>query len=193
MTDFKYEEPEMVSWWVKTWVSWVTKYGVDGFRLDGPNGVAYQSDTLQTWDLIAAGAAAAGHPIAVFGEVHRYHFSEHDASAPSPQKINESRQDLGKGFANVAATKSAVATCAAQYNGAPGKGGQYETMMFSCHDAGWTGYNRIPAVHSSSKTCGSLSSNPSQPARQQAQFAGIARLPRLPGRLLLAHPSDLLR
>ena len=64
-----------VSWWVDTWVGFVTKYHVDGFRLDGPNGVAYQSDTLKTWDAISASAKAAGHEIAVFGEVHRYHFS----------------------------------------------------------------------------------------------------------------------
>ena len=40
MTDFKYENPEFVKWWVGIWVGFVTEYGVDGFRLDGPNGVA---------------------------------------------------------------------------------------------------------------------------------------------------------
>jgi len=59
---------------VKTWTNFVVEYGVDGFRLDGPNGVAYQSDTLATWDAVARNAAAAGHPIAVFGEVHRCEF-----------------------------------------------------------------------------------------------------------------------
>ena len=47
----------------------------------------YQSDTLKTWDAITAGAKAAGHEIAVFGEVHRYHFSEHDANAPKPSSV----------------------------------------------------------------------------------------------------------
>lgn len=41
MADFNYESESFVAWWVETWVSFVTKYGVDGFRLDGPNGVAY--------------------------------------------------------------------------------------------------------------------------------------------------------
>lgn len=39
MTDFKYAEPTFVKWWVDTWVQFVAKFGVDGFRLDGPNGV----------------------------------------------------------------------------------------------------------------------------------------------------------
>ena len=46
---------------MKTWTNFVVEYGVDGFRLDGPNGVAYQSDTLATWDAVARNAAAAGH------------------------------------------------------------------------------------------------------------------------------------
>ena len=63
---------------MKTWTNFVVEYGVDGFRLDGPNGVAYQSDTLATWDAVARNAAAAGHPIAVFGEVHRCEFGNDD-------------------------------------------------------------------------------------------------------------------
>lgn len=142
MTDFNYESDEFVSWWVETWINFVKNFGVDGFRLDGPNGVAYQSDTLKTWDAIAAGAKTAGREIAVFGEVHRYHFSEHDASAPKPSAVgneNSSKQDLGGSFKPVAGTAAAIAECAAEFNGAPGKSGQYETMMFSCHDSGWTG------------------------------------------------------
>jgi len=43
-------------------------------------------------------------------------------------------QDLGKDFG---AEVSDPEACAAEFNGAPGGGGQYSTMMFSCHDAGW--------------------------------------------------------
>ena len=30
-----------------------------------------------------------------------------------------------------------MAACRAEYNGGPGQGGQYSTIMFSCHDSGW--------------------------------------------------------
>ena len=112
----------------------------------------------------------------MFGEVHRYHFSEHDSSAPISTKqsvqvrargscslcaihasINYTwptlfnlhfrfasctarfsiLQDLGGGFVAVENTPQAIAACQSEFNGAPGKGGQYETVMFSCHDSGW--------------------------------------------------------
>jgi glycosidase len=134
MTDFKYAEPEFLKWWVATWTSFVVEHGVDGFRLDGPNGVAYQSDTLKVWDTIAKASAAAGHEIAVFGEVHRYHFSEHDQSAPTHSAGHFF--DLGSAFGK-AVNLQDVEKCQDEFNGGPGKGGQYSTMMFSCHDAGW--------------------------------------------------------
>jgi hypothetical protein len=140
--------------------------------------VAYQSDTLATWDSVCRRARALGADIAVFGgtdepptppneaaaaymmihsvpaaasaachsscdpllfasacmllypEVHRYHFSEHDASAP-PGDALPPAQDLGKGFAAVASTTAALAACASEFNGSPGKGGQYELRHIS--------------------------------------------------------------
>jgi len=53
----------------------VTEYDIDGFRLDGPNGISFSSEVMAVWDSIVSEAAAAGKEIAVFGEMERYHVS----------------------------------------------------------------------------------------------------------------------
>jgi len=64
MTDFDWGggHTDLDDWWVKIWTDYVTKYGVDGFRLD----VAIYRPDL--WERIRQNAAAAGHPIAIFEE-----------------------------------------------------------------------------------------------------------------------------
>lgn len=65
MTDFDWYggHTDLDNWWVKTYTDYVTKFGVDGFRLDV--GI-YRPDL---WYRIKENAVAAGHPIVVFGEV----------------------------------------------------------------------------------------------------------------------------
>ena len=53
---------DLEDWWVYVYTGYVTKYGVDGFRLDV--GI-YRPDL---WERIRRNAAAAGHPIVVWEE-----------------------------------------------------------------------------------------------------------------------------
>ena len=64
MTDYDWTggHTELDDWWVKIYTDFVTKYGVDGFRLDV--GI-YRPDL---WERIRRNAAAAGHPIAIWEE-----------------------------------------------------------------------------------------------------------------------------
>jgi len=50
------------NWWVDIYTNFVTKYGVDGFRLDV---MIYRPDL---WERIRQNAAAAGHPIVIWEE-----------------------------------------------------------------------------------------------------------------------------
>jgi glycosidase len=154
MTDFKYASPDFLTFWKKTWTDFVLDYGVDGYRLDGPNGISYHSDVMAVWDDIIkacrrgdngdggdndtgnkANRPRAGKEIVVFGEVERYHFSEHDHNALSYDKLN-SALSLGSDFGKPVMNSSACYEAGAGALG-PGTGGQYETIMFSCHDSGW--------------------------------------------------------
>jgi hypothetical protein len=54
---------DLDDWWVKIWSEAVTRYGVDGFRIDlGMQGRA------DLWSRIRKNAEAAGHPIVIFEE-----------------------------------------------------------------------------------------------------------------------------
>ena len=107
MTDFDYSNANFTAFWSSVWVEWVLRYNVDGFRLD----IADSDGELAGFDAAARAGAAAGHPIAVFGETRRYHFMQHDTTF-SP-----------------AAWRDLVA----QFAPSP----CFETLQFSCHDSGW--------------------------------------------------------
>ncbi len=64
MTDYDWYggHTDLDDWWVKVWSDYVTKYGVDGYRLD----VAIFRPDL--WERIRQNAAAAGHEIVIFEE-----------------------------------------------------------------------------------------------------------------------------
>ncbi|HUZ47045.1 MAG TPA: alpha-amylase family glycosyl hydrolase [Terriglobia bacterium] len=64
MVDFDWfgGHADLDEWWVNIWTNYVTKYGVDGYRLD----VAIYRPDL--WERIRRNAAAAGHPIVIFEE-----------------------------------------------------------------------------------------------------------------------------
>jgi hypothetical protein len=68
---------DLDDWWVKVFSDHVTKYGVDGFRLDVD---IFRPDL---WERIRRNAAAAGHPIAICDETSAAirsvsDFSQHD-------------------------------------------------------------------------------------------------------------------
>lgn len=78
MTDYDYENPEFREWWVDLWVSYVGRFGVDGFRVD----IDMRDPGL--WDTIATRCAEGGHEILIMPEWGRYHLGQHDTQAFSP-------------------------------------------------------------------------------------------------------------
>ncbi len=78
MADFNYENPEFREWWIDLWVGHTLKYGFDGYRLDGPNGVSSFETVLAVWDDIAHRCLEMGREIAVMGENSRYHIRQCD-------------------------------------------------------------------------------------------------------------------
>jgi hypothetical protein len=60
--DWRGGHTDLDDWWVQIWTDYVTRYGVDGFRLDVD---IYRPDL---WSRIRQNAARAGHPIAIFNE-----------------------------------------------------------------------------------------------------------------------------
>ncbi len=64
MTDYDWYggHTDLDDWWVKVWTDYVTKYHVDGFRLDVD---LFRPDL---WKRIRQNAATAGHPIIIFEE-----------------------------------------------------------------------------------------------------------------------------
>jgi len=66
MADFDWEggHPDLDDWWVKLHTGLVSRFGVDGFRLDVD---IYRPDL---WARIRRNAAALGHPVVIFEEVN---------------------------------------------------------------------------------------------------------------------------
>lgn len=64
-TDYDWfgDHEDLFAWWVDTWVNYVVKYGVDGYRLDIS---MYRPDL---WQEVRHRAFEAGHPIAIFLEL----------------------------------------------------------------------------------------------------------------------------
>ena len=78
MKDFDYDNKEFREWWTDVWVNYSLKYGVDGYRLDGPNGFESSSKVLGIWDEIFNQCLAQGDTILIWPETCRYHFSQWD-------------------------------------------------------------------------------------------------------------------
>ena len=78
MRDFDYRNPQMREWWIRTWVHYVTEFGIDGFRVD----LTLVDRTV--WDEICRRCAEAGHPIVVIVELERYHLGQRDWRGLSP-------------------------------------------------------------------------------------------------------------
>jgi len=73
MTDYAHDNEAFREWWIDVWVRYAVDYGVDGFRID--LGIRNGYDT---WDRIVERCALQGKEIAVFTELGRYHFGQHD-------------------------------------------------------------------------------------------------------------------
>lgn len=78
MKDFDYDNQAFRKWWIDVWVDYALEYGVDGYRLDGPNGFESSSKVLEIWDEIVDSCLARGDTILIWPETCRYHFSQWD-------------------------------------------------------------------------------------------------------------------
>ena len=91
MTDYDWRggHTDLDDWWVNVWTEYVTRYGVDGFRLDHR---IYRPDL---WERIRQNAARAGHEIVLFEEDDAVipgvtDFTQHDRMlrVPPPGSLN---------------------------------------------------------------------------------------------------------
>lgn len=111
---FNWNNPTFRAWYVKVWTDYVTQDGVDGFRLD----IGFHDEAV--FDQIRANAAAAGHPIAIFGETDHYDFSE----------VIDLNECVPCGTAPGGSNAQDLPT---EWNNLPY---QYNSMMISVHDNG---------------------------------------------------------
>jgi hypothetical protein len=117
MTDYDWTggHIELDDWWVKIYTEFVTKYGVDGFRLDVD---IFRPDL---WERIRRNAVAAGYPMVICDETSAAirgvtDFSQHDnfvTEAVDHRKLNEVIASDMPGF----------------YDRKYGRGGHYEVEV----------------------------------------------------------------
>lgn len=111
MADFDWDggHPDLDDWWVKLYTGFVTRYGIDGFRLDVD---IYRPDL---WARIRRNAAALGHPVIIFEEVNsaiegvtdftQKGFLIPSAAEPDFRPGPEARIDFGNDVAGVYARR----------------------------------------------------------------------------------------
>lgn len=118
MADYNYEKPSFHTWWTNVWLQYVLKFDIDGFRLDGPNGLSVSSTVLHAFDAVAVAAKRAlGKSIAIFAEETPFHFGEHDTKpSDSPDTAKFTPSQPAHGSVN---------------------NGCFKSIMFSCHDGGF--------------------------------------------------------
>jgi hypothetical protein len=79
--------PDLDGWWVNVWTDYVTRFGVDGYRLD------FRMFRPDLWERIRQNAAAAGHEIVIF--------EEDDAVIPGVTDFTQHRHDMRVGKPNI--------------------------------------------------------------------------------------------
>eukprot|EP00040_Diaphanoeca_grandis_P032205 m.194756 g.194756 ORF g.194756 m.194756 type:complete len:663 (+) comp32541_c2_seq5:255-2243(+) len=120
MIDYNYSDPGFQHYWPQIFIDVVSKYNVDGFRLDcgmsGKCGAALVA--RQLWDHVAVSANASGHPVLIMPECGEpYHFTQKDT--PPTTNMAASVAEL---MVNGSVTRQ---LCRA-------------TVQISCHDYGKT-------------------------------------------------------
>jgi glycosidase len=116
MTDYDWYggHIDLDDWWVKIYTSYITKYGVDGFRLD----VAIYRPDL--WEKIRHNAADAGHEVAIF--------EENNAPIPGVTDFSQHENDLTVSQTG-ALNEILVQTIPGFYDRKFGKAGRYRVMI----------------------------------------------------------------
>ena len=111
MADFDWVggHPDLDDWWVNLYTGFVTRYGIDGFRLDVD---IYRPDL---WARIRRNAAALGHPVVIFEEVNSAiegvtDFTQKEFLVPSSAEPDhgdgpQARVDFGSDVAGVYARR----------------------------------------------------------------------------------------
>lgn len=131
MTDYNWNGrvKGLDDWWVKTHTEYVTKYGVDGYRLD------LTMPRPDLWDRIKRNAREAGHPIVVFIE----NTNPSRGLADFFQRATRlAGQTGGFGFDGPKLLKDAAAyyqTPPVRIAGKPAA--VLNACNLSCHDEGW--------------------------------------------------------
>jgi glycosidase len=106
---------DLDDWWVKVYSDYVTKYGVDGFRLD----VAIYRPDL--WERIRQNAAEAGHDIAIFEEAN--------APIPGVTDFTQHENDITVSGTETRLNKILVEAIPGFYKWKFGKAGNYRVVI----------------------------------------------------------------
>jgi hypothetical protein len=117
MTDYDWSggHTDLDNWWVETWTNYVTRYGVDGFRLDVD---IYRPDL---WARIRQNAAAAGHPVVIFEEVN--------SAIPGVTDFSEDENVVSAPTTMAAAQELLRSDVAGFYDRRFGKSGTYDVQI----------------------------------------------------------------
>lgn len=152
MTDYDWKSPtnkEWEAWWINGWVETVTRYSVDGFRLDC-GGKRYD-----LWKEIRRRCVEAGHPVVIFPEPSEDPWI-HDRVSGVTDFGQKYMKVADKSMVSFAPTNKACTDMAGliheKYNPKLAKG-YYGSIQLSCHDEGWEGFpaNENPYVAEDSR------------------------------------------
>ena len=132
MTDYnwKAKNAQLDTWWVEGWVDLVTKYGVDGFRLDVD---VYRVDL---WKEIRLRCAKAKHPIVIFPE----HPQMAAGITDFAQRYQGVSDAFNRSYLLTPLSKDLAGQILAAYGPNPTRPeGYLGSIQLSCHDNGWEG------------------------------------------------------
>jgi glycosidase len=92
-----YRNPEFVDWWVQVMVRWAMEYGVDGFRVDGPDWSSQVDphDVMAAMHRVAVECERRGKRIAIIVEGWRYNYHLRQRSEEDLDKRNMGFRDPG--------------------------------------------------------------------------------------------------
>jgi hypothetical protein len=130
--DWQGKHADLEEYWVNLWLRYFVTFGVDGARCDC--GV-FRPDL---WLEIKQRAAAAGHPILVFGESFDPHAP--DASSDFIQRAETLSQQTEGLLLHRRALQNLAVFCVSNGTDKPSAERYLRSLQLSCHDEGWEGF-----------------------------------------------------